>query len=339
MASLSVANDNSIQKSAAVLYHYPCPDGAFAALAAYLYFKATSLPAIFFPNTVYKPHQARPTSSPSVSVMSTFLISWGLLVLSDNSPPKFPRVVILDHHKTAMETLGGTSFEGENVSKVIDMERSGATIAFDYFKHKLLESGKNSYDEMIGEFDRVRRVFEYIEDGDLWRWRLENSKAFSSGLKDLNLEFNAQLNPSLFDQLLSLNLASVISQGRESLSVKQKLIDDTLDQSYEIALGGGASGRCLAVNADSVSELRSELGQQLATKSRNLKLRGIGAIVYRVPELENDEMLKISLRSVDIEDTTPISEGFGGGGHRNASSFMICSAEFERWKVGKSASF
>ncbi|KAJ6760145.1 DHHA1 DOMAIN PROTEIN [Salix purpurea] len=67
--------------------------------------------------------------------------------------------------------------------------------------------------------------------------------------------------------------------------------------------------------------------------------RGIGAIVYRVPELENDEMLKISLRSVDIEDTTPISEGFGGGGHRNASSFMICSAEFERWKVGKSASF
>lgn len=36
--------------------------------------------------------------------------------------------------------------------------------------------------------------------------------------------------------------------------------------------------------------------------------RGIGAIVYRVPELENDEMLKISLRSVDSEDTTPISE-------------------------------
>lgn len=245
----------------------------------------------------------------------------------------------MDHHKTAMETLGGRSFEGENVSKVIDMERSGATIAFDYFKHKLLESGKNNYDEIIAEFDRVRRVFEYIEDGDLWRWRLENSKAFSSGLKDLNLEFNAQLNPSLFDQLLSLNLESVISQGIVSLSVKQKLIDDTLDQSYEIALGGGAFGRCLAVNADSVSELRSELGHQLATKSRNLKLRGIGAIVYRVPELENDEILKISLRSVDSEDTTPISEEFGGGGHRNASSFMISSADFEQWKVGKSASF
>lgn len=37
-------------------------------------------------------------------------------------------------------------------------------------------------------------------------------------------------------------------------------------------------------------------------------LRGIGAVVYRVPELENDQLLKISLRSLDCEDTTPISE-------------------------------
>lgn len=338
MASLSVANNNSIKKSAAVLYHYPCPDGAFAALAAHLYFKATSLPAIFFPNTVYSP--IKPDQLPLHQFSHVYLLDFvGPSGFVQQLSSEVPRVVILDHHKTAMEALGGRSFEGENVSKVIDMERSGATIAFDYFKHKLLESGKNNYDEIIAEFDRVRRVFEYIEDGDLWRWRLENSKAFNSGLKDSNLEFNAQLNPSLFDQLLSLSLESVISQGIVSLSVKQKLIDDTLDQSYEIALGGGAFGRCLAVNADSVSELRSELGHQLATKSRNLKLRGIGAIVYRVPELENDEMLKISLRSVDSEDTTPISEEFGGGGHRNASSFMISSADFEQWKVGKSASF
>lgn len=36
--------------------------------------------------------------------------------------------------------------------------------------------------------------------------------------------------------------------------------------------------------------------------------RGIGAVVYRVPQLENDQMLKISLRSLDREDTTPISQ-------------------------------
>lgn len=36
--------------------------------------------------------------------------------------------------------------------------------------------------------------------------------------------------------------------------------------------------------------------------------RGIGAVVYKVPELGDDQMLKVSLRSVDTEDTTPISQ-------------------------------
>ncbi|RRT51132.1 hypothetical protein B296_00032593 [Ensete ventricosum] len=45
----------SALKKSAVLYHYPCPDGAFAALAARLYFSATSLPVLFVPNAVYDP--------------------------------------------------------------------------------------------------------------------------------------------------------------------------------------------------------------------------------------------------------------------------------------------
>ena len=58
--------------------------------------------------------------------------------------------------------------------------------------------------QVLAEFDRMRRLFEYIEDGDLWQWRLPNSKAFRSGLKDLHLEFDVRANPSLFDQVLFL---------------------------------------------------------------------------------------------------------------------------------------
>lgn len=109
---------------------------------------------------------------------------------------------MLDHHKTALEMLGsGTSTNG-NVTKVIDMDRSGATIAYDYFKEKLL-SGNTSrgIDGAVADFGRVRKLFEYIEDADLWRWSLPNSKAFSSGLKDLNLEFDFALNPLLFQKV------------------------------------------------------------------------------------------------------------------------------------------
>lgn len=49
-------------------------------------------------------------------------------------------------------------------------------------------------------------------------------------------------------------------------------------------------------------------------------------------------MLKVSLRSIGDEDTTSISQAFGGGGHRNASSFMLNSAEFENWKVSNRTS-
>ncbi|XP_042502850.1 uncharacterized protein LOC122080049 isoform X2 [Macadamia integrifolia] len=260
---------------------------------------------------------------------------------------KVERVVILDHHKTALEMLGGNSLGSENVIKVIDMKRSGATISYDYFKEKLVEDCNKNSDNCVGGFDngvennfvpeskieKVNRLFKYIEDGDLWRWELPDSKAFSSGLKDLNIEFSVRSNPALFEQLLELDPQSVINQGMTSLSQKQKLIDEALEQSYEIALGAGLFGHCLAVNADNISEFRSELGHQLANKSRSIRLRGIGAVVYKVPELENEQKLKISLRSVDVEDTTPISQEYGGGGHRNASSFMLSSDEFERWKV------
>ncbi|XP_020221631.2 uncharacterized protein LOC109804248 isoform X2 [Cajanus cajan] len=278
--SMKKKGNNSNNCSPAILYHYPCPDGAFAALAAHLYFKATSLfSPLFFPNTVFKPLSAE--DLPLNEIDDLYLLDFvGPDGFVQEISTKVPRVIVLDHHKSALERLGNEASLGENVVKVIDMERSGATIAFDYFKDKLLSpDAVVKHPSVLDEFDRVRQLFQYIEDGDLWRWRLQNSKAFSSGLKDLNIEFDARKNASLFDQLLSLDLDTIISKGILSLSHKQKLIDDCLSKSYEIALGNGVFGHCLAVNADiTLSQLRSELGHQLATKSQKMKLRNLEVV-------------------------------------------------------------
>lgn len=315
-------------RKSAVLYHYPCPDGVFAALAAHLYFKAVSLPVTFFPNSVYDPIRADNLSVDELS--DVYLLDFvGPPGFVADISSKVDSVTVLDHHKTASEALSEKASISKNVTTVIDMERSGATIAYDFFKAKLL--GKEFVPH--NNLERVNELFRFVEDGDLWRWALPHSKAFSSGLKDLNIEYNFNANPSLFDQLLALDPELVITRGQETLSHKQKLIEEAVKNSYEISLGSGLFGHCLAVDADAVSNLRSELGHQLANKSRNLKLRGIGAVVYKVPEINNDNMLKISLRSLDSEDTTSISQEYGGGGHRNASSFMLTCDEFERWKV------
>ncbi|XP_002891746.2 uncharacterized protein LOC9327808 isoform X1 [Arabidopsis lyrata subsp. lyrata] len=320
-----------VQKKLAVLYHYPCHDGVFAALAAHLYFSAKSIPSLFFPNTVYSPITIN--QLPLQEISHLYLLDFtGPPGFVYQVSPKVDNVVILDHHKTAIESLGDVSLTCKNVTSLLDIERSGATIAFDYFTQKLVEECRGSCKEM-DDFKRMRRVFEYIEDADIWKWELPESKAFNSGILDLKIEYDFNQNQSLFDQLLSLDHESVINRGKQSLSKKHKRIHEALEQSYEIVLGGDEEfGRCLAVNADEIAELRSELGNQLAAKSKNLNLRGVGAVVYRVPELGDENKLKISLRSVAEEDTTPVSQRFGGGGHKNASSFLLNSMEFEQWK-------
>ncbi|XP_018447146.2 uncharacterized protein LOC108818722 [Raphanus sativus] len=323
-----------VQKKVAVLYHYPCHDGVFAALAAHLYFSANSIPSLFFPNTVYSPLTV--SQLPLQDISHLYLLDFtGPPGFVQQVSPKVDSVVILDHHKTAIESLGDVSSTCKNVTKVLDMTRSGATIAFDYFAHKLKEESRGNFRE-LDEFKRMRRVFEYIEDADIWKWKLPESKAFNSGIIDLGIEYDFNQNKSLFQQLLSLDHESVINRGKDSLSRKLKRIQQALEQSYEIVLGGGDDeefGRCLAVNGDEIAELRSELGNQLAEKSKGMRLRGVGAVVYRVPELGDETKLKISLRSVEEEDTTVVSQRFGGGGHKNASSFLLSSTEFEQWKV------
>ncbi|WVZ74171.1 hypothetical protein U9M48_022385 [Paspalum notatum var. saurae] len=296
------------RKVSAVLYHYPCPDGAFAALAAHLYFSAAAHPVRFFPNTVYDP--IRSDSLPLDEIKDVYLLDFvGPPGFVKDIAHKVERVTILDHHKTAFESLCGNTTLGKNVTKVIDMQRSGATIAFDFFRNKLLTEASTLWGNEVAEVkylpdnkvETVHKLYKFIEDGDLWRWKIPDSKAFSSGLKDLDIEFNVNENSTLFDQLLELDPEHVISRGQVTLSEKQRLIDDCLEKSYEISLGCG---------------------------------KGIGAVVYKVPELNNDQMLKISLRSLEQEDTTSISQEYGGGGHRNASSFLLSVSEFDRWKVG-----
>nr|XP_048330103.1 uncharacterized protein LOC107405817 [Ziziphus jujuba var. spinosa] len=123
-----------MQKKPAVLYHYPCPDGA---LAAQLFFSAAWLLVMFFPNTVYNPIASNqlPLAEISDIYLLDFVDPSGFVQeISSN----VSRVVVSDHHRTAVEGLYGESScsVGENVEKVIDIKRSGATIAFYYFEER-----------------------------------------------------------------------------------------------------------------------------------------------------------------------------------------------------------
>lgn len=324
----------------AVLYHYPCPDGAFAALAAHLYHSLLGLSAVFFPNSVYSPIKVKDLDKDAFDAfyLLDFVGPEGFALELCSTTKK---VIVLDHHKTAHEALSTKFFD--NLIKNLDMKKSGATIAFDYFTHKLQsdlnftsKSNVSSRSESLTLVDqsslpRIRRIFDYIEDADLWKWNLPDSNAFSCGLRCLNIDYNANSNTNLFQQLLSLDPSEVIASGQKELSSIQIRLDEAVQKSFAINLGQGLYGRCLAVENDDMADLRSELGHQLAAKSLALGLRPIGAVVYRVDEVDSS-LVKVSLRSIEGEDTTEISQAYGGGGHAGASSFMISKKSFDDWK-------
>eukprot|EP00250_Pteridium_aquilinum_P003276 c135_g1_i1 orf=410-1447(-) len=327
----------------AVLYHYPCPDGAFAALAAHLYHTLQGLSVVFFPNTVYSPIKVKDLDTDAFDAF--YLLDFvGPEGFAMELCSKAKKVIVLDHHKTAYDALLTKSHD--NLLKNIDLKRSGATIAFDYFTDKL----KSDFDSMLkasatagkgqcgsltlvdqSSLPRIRRIFDYIEDADLWKWNLPHSKAFSNGLGSLRIDYNSNSNSDLFQQLLSLDPLEVIATGEKQLLLNQIRLDAALQNSFVINLGQESFGQCLAVEDDHMADLRSDLGNQLAARSLALGLRPIGAVVYKVDEVDTS-LVKVSLRSTEGQDTTEISQAYGGGGHAGASSFMISKKRFNDWK-------
>ncbi len=79
------------------------------------------------------------------------------------------RVVILDHHKTAFEELHAPGrVLPSNVEVHMDMERSGATIALDYFKPELSTDLHQCF-KWVSE-----RMCRYVEeDSGLWKSEFE----------------------------------------------------------------------------------------------------------------------------------------------------------------------
>ena len=157
---------------------------------------------------------------------------------------------------------------------------------------------------------------------------------FRAGMSALNLDYNAEKHPRIFDTLLSLDLDDVLKKGRSMNSQQRTEVNSALSAAFRVNLGGREMpwGQCLAVEGLQFRRLRSDIGNVLAQESLRQGMRGIGVVAYCEPQLHDRSKIKVSLRSVEAEDTTTISVALGGGGHKKASSCVIDIKEFQRWR-------
>lgn len=328
-----------------VFYHYPCPDGVFGALAVHAYYtrEASKAEVCFYPCRIFEapetvvpdPGSVFDTSDAAVFVDYTANEAFVAAVAS-----AVGSVTILDHHKTAAEWLAAASLP-DNVQVVMDMDRSGATIARDHYgllvDPSLAQDGPGRTQALFAHTPAhhpdLHAMYAMVEDTDLWNWALPDSRPWSAGLSALDLEFSPLAFPGIFDALIALDPAAVIQTGVAALEEKTRAVNRAVEEdAFQVNLPDSPFPNPVLGLITSTPEYRSDLGNALALAGVDKGLPAIGLVAYKEDRLD-DALIKVSLRSIGEFDISSIAKANGGGGHANAASFVCPQSDLESWKL------
>jgi hypothetical protein len=203
---------------------------------------------------------------------------------------KAASLIVIDHHKTAKETLKGLDF------CIFDMERSGAALTWDYlFADSLAPL-------LIG----------YIQDRDLWHWKMPKSKEISSYLQTIDFKHMRFETLRDIERWLHMeNFDAMVSAGEAILNYQQVHINKIAQRKDKLprtTIGGFHDIIC--INA---TTLISETGNALCEGEPFVAMY-----------FDTEDKRVFSLRSCDDgEDVSLIAKQYGGGGHPRAAGFSM----------------
>ena len=275
-----------------VLYHGDCIDGFASAFSCYYYFKVNKIKR----KITYIPcqHQKPPPMLDGRNVLvCDFSYKYNTLKELIKSSKK---LIILDHHQSAEKEL--KNIQKEN--KVFRMDHSGAYITWAYF---------------FGE-DNVPLMIRYIEDNDIWKRSMNQTRQFTSYISNIPKQFDQ------YEKLLDDNFVknSVIPAGDGMMKQNDTYINDGIKKmAVNFIL---LDNKLYFVGNVNTSILKSEIGNSFLTANPDVNF----AICYSKNEYTGETY--ISLRSNNAStDVEEIASKFGGGGHRNAAGLTVYSAD------------
>lgn len=262
-----------------VLYHSNCYDGFGAAYAAW---KSMGDGADYVPVAYgYPPPDY--SNYDKIYIVDFSYDAKDIIKMSE-----LHKVILLDHHKTALEKLGDLiSNPGPNETIVFDMEKSGAMLSWNWF-FPLLEPPP---------------LIQHIQDRDLWAFKLDGSKEIHAALVSYPMDFR------LWD---SFDIAQLLSEGVALTRMYKNLVENICKKPWFADIGGY---RVPVVNT---TIAWSEVGEYLALKYPE------SPFAASFTEFEDQTMW--SLRSRNDFDVSVVAKKFGGGGHKNAAGFKITKA-------------
>ena len=214
-----------------------------------------------------------------------------------------PSVRLFDHHQTALQDLAGLP------GCVLDMERSDAMITWQTLTQEQTGAPAEQAD--------APHIIQYVQDRDLWRWQLPDSREINAYIGSIPYQFqewnllSAQLEDRAYRRL-------AVSCGMALLRHQEQVVKAQAEQARMMTIkavhpGTGAMVIWTVPTANATTHV-SETAELLLAKYPHAPF---GAVYRDTPAGR-----RWSLRSEDTrEDVAYIAEYHGGGGHRNAAGY------------------
>ena len=310
-----------------VLFHGNCFDGYGAAFAAWLRFGDD---AIYIPVNYGQP-------MPEIEDGSD-------VFMLDFSYPREPlkelarrskQLVVLDHHATAEKDLAGLEVElrtafGKPHIVSFNMNKSGAVLACEYFHDDAIKCEVGQ----LGEF------FAYLQDRDLWQFKLPQSREVSMALRSYPFDFRkwseiSGIVPSgQIYEMPGICIDNLKKEGVACRRLTEQQVEimaknhrwgyfDTKKGKVEIKneFDPGGNGEptvpahVVIMPVANATVFFSEVGEKLLEMNP-----GLDCAAYYFDRKDGNRQW--GLRSRESFDSSSVAKAFGGGGHKCASGFV-----------------
>jgi len=260
-----------------IIYHSNCADGFSA---AWCFWRQYRDEAEYYPGK----YQEAP---PDVTDREVYLVDFSYKrdVVTE-MVSKASRVVLIDHHKSALEDLKDLP----GLHYYTDINRSGAKLAWDF-----LYPGEDA-----------PQVLKHVQDRDLWKFEIPRTREISAYVFSLEYTFEN------WDIIMTASPVEIIAMSHAGLAIERKHhkdIGELLKSVHRRMTIGGYE-----VPAANLPYTMSSDAGNIMAQGESFAACYMDTATHRV----------FSLRSTDDGvDVSVIAAGYGGGGHRNASGFKV----------------
>lgn len=266
------------------IYHKNCADG-FA--SAWVVWKKFGDNCEYFPGVYGK-------SPPDVNGKDVYLVDFSYKAeVMVGMAREAKSITVIDHHKTAMDDLFAVDLNlWKNVDLNFNIKKSGARLTWEHFF----------------PLEKIPTLIAHVEDHDLWKFDLPNTKEIIAALYSYKMDFNT------YHFLMGIKTGKLVDEGIILVRKQKQDLDKFIPLTKRMVMIGGY----YVPTVNLPPSMASDAGHRLC------KGHAFAAIYF-----DTESGRTFSLRS----DEDGINVGdfcksrFGGGGHKHAAGFTVSRSD------------